>query len=239
MIGQLLVAWPIIAIVLGKAAIFHHGLNGCRADNKKQTLVDFSFSLSGKKPRCSRRVREWERAVVSGGGWFGGQGCFIGHLSVSSASLKKFHASWLAKHCVVLLFRQPTSLYESTVYVHIRSNMHVVSVYFCNPPNLDTDYRIFNVPTWSFNPCIYTGVCLHMFAFTYSVRLNGCLFQGGGGAGPFSLIQEEGPWAPFHEILEVTRMLELLWPSICLSICLSVHVSKFVQTISHEPLNRF
>ena len=163
MIGQLLVAWPIIAIVLGKAAIFHHGLNGCRADNKKQTLVDFSFSLSGKKPRCSRRVREWERAVVSGGGWFGGQGCFIGHLSVSSASLKKFHASWLAKHCVVLLFRQPTSLYESTVYVHIRSNMHVVSVYFCNPPNLDTDCRIFKVPTHSYNACGYARVCLHVF----------------------------------------------------------------------------
>ena len=44
-IGQMLIARPIVAIVLGKAAIFHRGLNGRRADNTKQTLLDFSFSF--------------------------------------------------------------------------------------------------------------------------------------------------------------------------------------------------
>ena len=32
-------------MVLEKAAIFHHGLNGCRVDNRKRTLLDFSFSF--------------------------------------------------------------------------------------------------------------------------------------------------------------------------------------------------
>ena len=39
------------AIVLGKAAIFHRGLNGHRAD--KWTLLDFSLSLLyGKKKKA-------------------------------------------------------------------------------------------------------------------------------------------------------------------------------------------
>ena len=37
MAGQLLIAQPMIAIVLGKATNFHCGLNGHRADNMKQT----------------------------------------------------------------------------------------------------------------------------------------------------------------------------------------------------------
>ena len=43
---------------------------------------------------------------------------------VGYASLKKFQISWLAEHCLVLLFRKPASLYRSTVCVH--TNMHVV-----------------------------------------------------------------------------------------------------------------
>ena len=112
--------------------------------------------------------------------------------------LEKFQTSWLAKHCPVLLLRQATSLYISTVYIHTLFNMHAASVCFCNPPNYDMDYRIFNVPTWSFNVCIHT----HEFAFIYSVRLNGCLLHGGG-LGPLFVIGE-GPWAPFYEILEAT-----------------------------------
>ena len=57
------------------------------------------------------------------------------------------------------------------------------------------------MPTQSFNACIYT-----LFAFVYSVRLIGCLFREGGGAGgpisPFFIC--EGPWAHFYEILEAT-----------------------------------
>ena len=95
MIGPLLIAWPIIAVVLGKATIFHLGLNGHRADNVKQTLLDFSFSLLKKQKNkksgnsCSRRVREWKRSGISEGLWYGGRGFFIGCFSVGSSSLKK------------------------------------------------------------------------------------------------------------------------------------------------------
>ena len=73
---------------------------------------------------------------------------------VAYASLKKFQISWLAEHCLVLLFKGPTSFYRRIVYVH--TNMHAVSVCFRIPPNYDMDYRIFNVPTWSSIACIYT-----------------------------------------------------------------------------------
>ena len=76
MIGQLLIARPIIAIVLGKATIFHRCLNGHRVDNTKWTLLDFNFSLLRKEEKKkkaensgSRRVREQERGGVSGGRW--------------------------------------------------------------------------------------------------------------------------------------------------------------------------
>ena len=46
MIGQLLIARPITSIVLGKPVIFH---GGCRADNMKWTVLDFSISLSRKQ----------------------------------------------------------------------------------------------------------------------------------------------------------------------------------------------
>ena len=55
---------------------------------------------------------------------------------------EKFQTSLLAKHCLVLLFRQPTSLYRSKMYIHIRANMHAVSVCFRNLLNYDMDYRI-------------------------------------------------------------------------------------------------
>ena len=55
------------------------------------------------------------------------------------------------------------------------------------------------MPAQCFNACLYT----HMFACVYSVRLNDCLFHGEGGLGLLFFIQE-GPWAPFCEILEAT-----------------------------------
>ena len=86
---------------------------------------------------CSRRVKERDLGGVSGGRWLGGHGCFVWRFSVGSASLKKFQISWLAKRCLILLFRQPTSLYGSTVCVH--TNVQVVSVCFRNPLSSDTD----------------------------------------------------------------------------------------------------
>ena len=133
MIGQLLIAWPVIVIVLGKAAIFYHGLNGCKTDNMKWTL--------------------W--------GW----GCFVGCFIFISPSLKKFQTSWLAKHCLVLLFRQPTSVYKSAVHAHTSSNMNAVSVCFRNAPHYDTDYMICNMLTQSLHAwvCTHTHACLYVF----------------------------------------------------------------------------
>ena len=55
MIGQPLIARPIIAIILGKAAIFCHGLTSHRVDNMKWTFLDFSFSLLRKKKKKKKR----------------------------------------------------------------------------------------------------------------------------------------------------------------------------------------
>ena len=73
---------------------------------------------------------------------------------------------------------------------------------FRNPPNYDTDYRIFNVPTRSFNACVNIPVCLYLFCKTdwlpFSLGV-----EGGWGLGAPCFIRE-GPWAPFYEILEAT-----------------------------------
>ena len=60
MIGQLLVARPSIAIVLGKAAIFHHGLNFHRVDNMMRTLLDFSFIFVVVLRQKVVAAEEWE-----------------------------------------------------------------------------------------------------------------------------------------------------------------------------------
>ena len=50
MIGQLFMAWPNFAIVLGKAAIFCCGLElGIEWTIMKQTFLDLSFILSKKQ----------------------------------------------------------------------------------------------------------------------------------------------------------------------------------------------
>ena len=64
MISQLLIVWPVVAIVLGKAATFHHGLNGCRADGTKWTLLDFSFSLLEKKWKEEEEVKRQKIVAV-------------------------------------------------------------------------------------------------------------------------------------------------------------------------------
>ena len=57
MIGQLLIARLMVSVVSGKAAIFDRGLNGCRADNKKQILLDFSFCwLFFKQKQKSKKM---------------------------------------------------------------------------------------------------------------------------------------------------------------------------------------
>ena len=71
MIGQLLIAGPIVANVSVKAAIFHHSLNGRRMDNMKQTLLDFNFSLlkeekeknKQKSKRTKKRWCQWRKMV--------------------------------------------------------------------------------------------------------------------------------------------------------------------------------
>ena len=91
MIAQLCIARLIVAVVLGKAVLFHRGLNWRRERTIRSGLclisapVLFCF-LNG----CSREVREQERGGVSGGRWLGGRGCFVGRFGVGSASFKKF-----------------------------------------------------------------------------------------------------------------------------------------------------
>ena len=103
-----------------------------------------------------------ERGGVSGGQWSGGRGCFIGLFSVGSASLKKFQTSWLAKRCLVLPIRRPTSLNSNTVYVHTRSNVHAVVVCFRNPLNYDMDYRIL-MCLYNLLMHVYIHTCLPLF----------------------------------------------------------------------------
>ena len=89
------------------------------------------------------------------------------------------------------------------IYVHTRSNALSVSMCFHNPSS------------WTAGSltCLHdllTHAYTHVFAFIYSLRLNGCLFyggvgEGGRGAGPFFfLFIRESIWAHFYEILEAT-----------------------------------
>ena len=146
-----------------------------------------------------QKSRERERGGVSGGRCSGGRRCFVGRFSVGSASLKKLQTSWLAKRCLVLLLNQPASLYDSTVYVHTRYNIHMVSVCFLNLLNYDTDYRIVNMPTQSFNACIYTCVCLYSFCKSECLPFS----WKGQGFGPL-FFHSGGPLGPYFEILEAT-----------------------------------
>ena len=96
------------------------------------------------------------------------------------------------------------------MYVHTRSNMHAVSVCFHNPPNYDTTtYRVFNV-LHNLLMTVYTQV----FASIYSVRMNGCLFYGGG-KGLGSLFSYRGAlWTPSMKFLKqhCAGMLQLKSP---------------------------
>ena len=67
-------------------------------------------------------------------------------------------------------------------------------------------YRTMTHTTGSL-PCLHyllVHVHTHEFAFIYSVRLNDCLFHGGGGSLGPPVFVRECLWAPFCEILEAT-----------------------------------
>ena len=107
--------------------------------------VYFKKATTTKKRKSKRTRKRWcqWRTMVERQRMF----CWVLH--VSSAGLKKFQTLHLAKHCLVLLLRWPTSsciyifVYRSTLYVH--TNMYAASVCFCSPPNYDV-----------FNACLYT-----------------------------------------------------------------------------------
>ena len=71
--------------------------------------------------------------------------------------------------------------------------MHAVFVCFRDLPNYNIDYRIFNMPTQSFNACVYTRVCLHLFSKTEWLPFSL-------GVGFFFIRQCHEP--PFYEILD-------------------------------------
>ena len=101
---------------------------------------------------------------------------------------------------------QPTNFFIQTIEKLCVFTLIVIcmqSLCFCNPLKYNTDYRIFDVPTWPFNSCVHTWV---LFAFNYSVRLNGCLCCCcffGGALLPLFFIEGLGV-GPFYEILAAT-----------------------------------
>ena len=104
MICHLLKAQPIIAIVLGKATLFHHGLNGSRERTIRSGLclisasVFFCFFFWKKKKKaengCSRR--ELERGGASGGLWAGG------HKDVSLGASVLVPTVWKVPNFVII-----------------------------------------------------------------------------------------------------------------------------------------
>ena len=79
----------------------------------KQTSLDFRFSLSKKHEIIAAEKNEKEMVSVEDNGREAEDVSLDASDCVGSASLQKFLISWLAKHCFVLLFRQPTSLSRS------------------------------------------------------------------------------------------------------------------------------
>ena len=65
----------------------------------------------------------------------------------------------------------------------------------------DTKYKIFKVPTWSFNACVYT--CVLFAEVIYSVPLNGCFLGVRWGV---------GAWAPLWNPARDTGMLTVHSP---------------------------
>ena len=124
-----------------------------------------------KKKQKSKRMRKrW----CLGGWWLRGQGHFVGRFRVRSASLKTFQTLWLAKHCLVLLFRDQL-LYLGVQYIFTLDLMCM-------------QYLCVSVIHWTMTQTTGSLTCLHdflmhaythVFAFIFSLRLNYCLFGRG------------------------------------------------------------
>ena len=69
------------------------------------------------------------------------------------------------------------------------------------------------MPTRPFNACIYTHVCLYFFFKTEWLP-----FSCGEGEGAFFI--PDGPWAPFHEILEAKLVSVLTMDRLITCCCL-------------------
>ena len=102
MIGQLLIAQPIIVIVLVKAAIFHRGFElGIEWAVMKWTLLDFGFSLSKKQKIVEAEEQENEKEVVSVEDVCQvAENVSFGASMSILAVLEKFQTSCLAKLCL-------------------------------------------------------------------------------------------------------------------------------------------
>ena len=147
MTGQRLIAWPVVPIVLGKAAILYCGLEWV---DSRECEADFAwFQLHFIKEAeniCGRWVREWERGGVSGGQWFGARGRFVGCFSVGSASFKKFkHPGWPT---IVL----SCSLGYQLLYIEVQCMFTLICVqYLCVSLICQTMTWTTGSLRWSFN----------------------------------------------------------------------------------------
>ena len=153
------------------------------------------FKSSGNS---GRRLRGQERADVSGGGWSGGGGYFVGCFSCRLCLFEKVK-NLMVGPVLSCFTPQVTDLEIYSIYVH--TNMHAVSVRFRNPLNYDMDYKICMI--FSCMKCIHAcSVCLYLFHktewLTFSLWVGGWGLGFGGLRPPFFI--GGNPWAPFYEI---------------------------------------
>ena len=190
MTGQLLTAGPIMAIFLGKAAICHRSLNRHRVDSAKWTWLDFSFSLKcfflKKLQQKSRRMRkmwcQWRTTV--------------GRRRMFHWALQR----WLRQFEKVLNFSVSQVLSYSSgnqlLYTEVQYmfTLDLICMWY---PCVSVIHQTVTGTTGPLTCLLlFQCMCVHTFAFIYSIRLNGCLFHWGG-LGPLFFFIQEGPWAPF------------------------------------------
>ena len=175
--GQLLIAWPVVAIVLGKAAVFHHGLNGCRADSKKQNLLDFSFSLfkqSNKKRQkiVAAEVNETEVVSVEDDG----KETEDVLLGASVSVLPVWKSSKLHGEPSVLFHSSDDLLLYMEVQFMFTLGLICMQC-LCVSIIHQTMTQIIGSLTCLHDLLMHA--CILVYAFISAVTLNGCLFHGG------------------------------------------------------------
>ena len=134
----------------------------------------------------------------------------------SREATRMFH--W-ALQCQFWQFEKvPNFMVSLALSCHTLLTVHLICMqYSCfrNPLNYDTDYRIFNMPTRSFNACVYTHVCLYLFCKTkwLPFSLGGVRGGGGGAWGP--LFHPGRPLGPLLWTSRSNTVFIIFWMILC------------------------